>query len=144
MRSLPTLTLLLTLLGAATAPFTWAFPGDVPPVVAQRRRGDLLRELNLSPQQTRQIQAIRNRYQGQIEQRKRAVAEAQQQLRSLMSGDASADQLRQQFRQVQAARQELAELHFNSLLEMRAILTPEQRRKFADLVDRRPPLRGGR
>lgn len=149
MRSLPTLTLVLLLLGAAAAPLARAMPNDgLPvdglPVVAQRRRGDLLRELNLSPQQARQIQVIRNRYQGQIEQRKRVVREAQQQLRSLMSGDASPDQLRQQFRQVQAARQELAELHFNSLLEMRAILTPEQRRKFTDLIDRPPRLEGSR
>jgi len=137
MRSFPVLTLLVLLLGGAIAPVTLALPNQVPTVVAQNRRGNIFRELNLSPEQTRQIQAIRSRYKGQIEQRQQRSRQAQQQLRSLMAGDASAEQVRQQFRQVQAARQDLAEVQFNSFLEIRAILTPQQRRKFAEIMENR-------
>jgi len=125
------------LLGGAIAPVTLALPNQLPTVVAQNRRGNIFRELNLSPEQTRQIQAIRSRYKGQIEQRQQRSRQAQQQLRSLMAGDASAEQVRQQFRQVQAARQDLAEVQFNSFLEIRAILTPQQRRKFAEIMENR-------
>jgi len=137
MRSFPVLTLLVLLLGGAIAPVTLALPNQLPMVVAQSRRGNIFRELNLSQDQTRQIQAIRSRYKGQIEQRQQRSRQAQQQLRSLMAGDASAEQVRQQFRQVQAARQDLAEVQFNSFLEIRAILTPQQRRKFAEIMENR-------
>jgi Spy/CpxP family protein refolding chaperone len=109
----------------------------MPIVVAERQRGDIFRELNLSPEQTRQIQAIRDRYQGQLEQHKRAMRQEQQQLRSLMAGNASTEQIREQFRQLQAARQTLSEVQFNSFLEIRAVLTPQQRRKFAEIMGNR-------
>ncbi len=137
MRSFPLLTLLVLLLGGAIAPAALALPNRMPIVVAERQRGDIFRELNLSPEQTRQIQAIRDRYQGQLEQHKRAMRQEQQQLRSLMAGNASTEQIREQFRQLQAARQTLSEVQFNSFLEIRAVLTPQQRRKFAEIMGNR-------
>lgn len=100
-------------------------------------KGNFLRELNLTPQQMQKMQAVREQYKGQIRQQNQALRQAQQTLQNLMAGTASKEQVRSQYRQVAALRQQLAELNFNSILEIREVLTPEQRRKFADLMQRR-------
>jgi periplasmic protein CpxP/Spy len=103
---------------------------------SQRQEG-FLKELNLTPQQISRMQAIRNQSKAQISQRQQAARQAQQELRSLMSGTAPKSQIQDKFRQVQALRQQTAELQFNNLLEMREILTPEQRRKFSESMAKR-------
>lgn len=103
----------------------------------QAREGGLLRELNLSRDQIQRMKAIRNQYKGQIEQRRQTLRQAQQELRSLMAGSASRGQIMDKFRQVESLRQQLAELQFNSMLDVREILTPEQRRKLAETLQNR-------
>ena len=113
------------------------------PLIAQqpteqpRMQGRWLQDLNLSPEQTEKIQAIRNRYKDPLSQERQAVQQAQQELRRLMVGNASADQVRQQYKQVETLRSQLMATRFNSLLEIRDVLTPEQRQKFADRLEKR-------
>ncbi len=94
-------------------------------------------ELNLTPEQTQQIQTIENQYEAQIAQRKQAVRQAKQELVDLMAGTASESQVRQKYRQVEALQQQVADIRFDSMLAMREVLTPEQRRQFAEGMQNR-------
>lgn len=94
-------------------------------------------ELNLTPEQTQQMQEIQNQYQDQIAQRRQAVRQARQELLELMAGTASASQVREKYRQVETLEQQVAQMRFDNMLAMREVLTPEQRRQFAERMQRR-------
>lgn len=136
--SILSLTTLVLLLGSTSA---LAIPDflNTQPRLAQTsggRRGGakLMQELNLSRDQIQQLQALRQRYQPQIRDRHQSLRQANQCLQQLLSGTASSAQIRNQRRKVTALRGEIDDLRFESLLEMRNILTPEQRQKWAELV----------
>lgn len=97
----------------------------------------LMRELNLSADQMTKIQQIRSRYRDQLKRDRDAARQAQQELRTLMAGTASDDQIREQYRQVKDLRAKAADTQFNSMLEIRNVMTPEQRQKFAQRMERR-------
>ncbi|PSB16318.1 hypothetical protein C7B65_22095 [Phormidesmis priestleyi ULC007] len=101
-----------------------------------------LRDLDLKPDQMQKIQAIRRQSRDQIDRQRQEMQQAQQELRSLMASDASADQIREKYRQVKGVRDQLADAQFDSLLEMRQVLTPDQRRKFAERMQRRRDVNG--
>lgn len=102
-----------------------------------RGKEQLIQELNLTPQQTQQIQTIQNQSQDQISQRRQAVRQARQELFELMAGTASESQVRQKYRQVETLKQQVSEIRFDSILAMREVLTPEQRRQFAERMQNR-------
>ncbi|NJR49148.1 MAG: Spy/CpxP family protein refolding chaperone [Leptolyngbyaceae cyanobacterium CSU_1_3] len=159
-RPLPTIATLLILLGGAVAIATptlhkttlenslqesdlqdpiFRFPdGAIAQNLPSSRPGGMgwLRDLNLSSEQMQQMRSIRGRYKNQLMSKRQAARQAQQELRSLMSGGATAGQIREKYRQAQTLHQQLADTQFNSLLEMREILTPQQRQKFAERMER--------
>jgi Spy/CpxP family protein refolding chaperone len=100
----------------------------------------LMRELNLSADQMTRIQQVRTRYRDELKRDRDAARQAQQELRTLMAGTASDNQIREKYRQVKDLRAKAADVQFNSMLEMRNVLTPEQRQKFAERMDKQ---RGG-
>ncbi len=100
----------------------------------------LLRELNLSADQMTKIQQIRTRYRDELKNDREAARQAQQELRTLMAGTANDDQIREKYRQVKDLRAKAADAQFNSMLEIRNVLSPEQRQKFADRMEKQ---RGG-
>lgn len=104
---------------------------------AQRDQPKIMEQLNLTDEQKQKLQAIQTQYKDQISQRKQAVRQATQELRDLMAGDASADEIRAKHRQVQGLRQQMEEVSFESMLAMREVLTPEQRSQFARLIEQR-------
>jgi Spy/CpxP family protein refolding chaperone len=52
----------------------------------------------------------------------------------MIGGEASESEIRNAHQQVMNKRQELGNLRFDSLLEIRSILTPEQRSQWADFM----------
>jgi Spy/CpxP family protein refolding chaperone len=96
-----------------------------------------MEQLNLTEEQKQKLQAIQTQYKDQISQRKQAVRQATQELRDLMAGNASTDEIRAKHRQVQGLRQQMEEVSFESMLAMREVLTPEQRSQFARLIEQR-------
>lgn len=106
-------------------------PGTLP------RKGGMgwLRDLNLSQQQMQQIQQIRNRYKDQLQSDRNTLRQEQQRLRDLMAGNATDTDIRTQHQKVRDLRIKLADAQFNSMLEMRNVLTVEQRQKFADRMN---------
>mgnify|MGYP002777078166 CR=1 FL=1 len=114
-------------------PFTEKmFAQDAP----QRRGMGWLQDLNLSQDQMRRIQAIRQRDRSDLSRDREAVRQRQQELRSLMAGTASEDEIRRKYQEVRDIRIRLVDAQFDSMLEMRNVLNPEQRQKFAERMDR--------
>ena len=96
--------------------------------------GGLFQQLNLTPQQKNQIKQIRRQYQGQIVQLKQSLQLAQQQLAVMMAGTDSVATIRAKHQEIARFRQQLGQLHFESMLATREVLTPEQRQTFAEII----------
>lgn len=118
------------------------------PVEQKGRRSEegWLENLNLSQEQIQKIQAIRSRYRNDLSKQRQTMQQAQKEMRELLASDASADQVREKYRQVRTLKQQHADNRFNSLLEIREVLTLEQRRQFVKRMKqqrenrKRPPL----
>ncbi|VEP15131.1 P pilus assembly/Cpx signaling pathway, periplasmic inhibitor/zinc-resistance associated protein (modular protein) [Hyella patelloides LEGE 07179] len=95
----------------------------------------LFEQLNLTPQQRSQIRQIRRRYQAQITRLKEELRISQQQLSIMMAGTDSATNIRVKHEEIVQFRQQLGKLHFESMLATREILTPQQRQKFAEIIE---------
>lgn len=130
-------------LGGAVA-FASQTPLFSPQTIAQNKtdqmpqgRGHLklMEQLNLSPEQQQKLKDIQSKYKDTISQRKQAVRQATQELRQLMASDATADDIRTKHKQVQGLRQQLEASTFDSMLAMREVLTSEQRKRFAQLME---------
>lgn len=102
-----------------------------------RGKARLFQDLNLTPEQSQQIQAIQDQYQDQISQRRQAVRQARQELLELMASTAAESQIREKYRQVETLKQQVSDIRFDSMLAMRQVLTPEQRRQFAERMQNR-------
>lgn len=103
----------------------------------QRGQMRLMEELNLTSEQQERLQTIRLQYHNEIAQHQQELGQSAQDLGELMAGTASVNQLRTQHEQVQVISQQLEELRFESLLAMREVLTPQQRQRFATLMQQR-------
>jgi Spy/CpxP family protein refolding chaperone len=113
-----------------------------PQQLAQRgpnpdREDRLMQSLNLNEQQKQDLNAIRQKYQGQMETLYSQLRTRQDEMRTLMGGNASDNDIRAKHKQVEELRQQLGELRFESMLASRKVLTPDQRKQFAQLMDER-------
>lgn len=101
-------------------------------------RGDRMmrwtEELDLSPDQSAQIQVIQTEARTAAEGLHQQLQQAHETLRSLMASDASVEQLRQQHQQLQTLKQQMGNQHFETMLAIREVLTPEQRAELAELM----------
>jgi Spy/CpxP family protein refolding chaperone len=93
--------------------------------------------LNLTAEQKQKIQAIHNQYKDQISQQQQALRQQSQQLRDLMAGTASADQIRSKHQEIETLQPQLARSRFESMLAVREVLTPDQRRQFAEIMQQK-------
>lgn len=144
MRRISTLALLILTLGGATAAI--AVPNPLPAeTIAQNQRpnrtggkeGGMFDKLNLSADQKQKMQAVRDRYKDQISQRMQAVRQARQELQTMMSGTATASQIRDKNTQISGLKKQLDDVRLESTLAMREILTPAQRTQLAELMKQR-------
>jgi protein CpxP len=103
----------------------------------EERKGRLIEELNLSPQQQQQLEAIRQQRRGEIENLKQRMQQLRQEMDQLLSTNAPESSIRAKFTEIQAVKQKMAEVRFEQMLATREILTPEQRVKFRELMSRR-------
>ncbi|MCG5058230.1 MAG: Spy/CpxP family protein refolding chaperone [Limnoraphis sp. WC205] len=114
-----------------------AEPGD--------RMGRMFEQLNLSAEQQQQIDSIKEQRKASSEGLRQQMQAAMEQMRSLQASNASADQLRQQHQQIQQLHQQMGNQRFEAMLEIREVLTTEQRAKLAELKpERNWQGRGGR
>ncbi|AFY70875.1 protein of unknown function Spy-related protein [Thalassoporum mexicanum PCC 7367] len=112
---------------------------------AGRRGGRLLEELDLSDAQKQEIKEIHDRGRSQSQSLREQLRQEQEELKNLMTGTASESAIRSQFNQVKSLRTQLADIRFDHMMEVRAVMTPAQRQEFAQLMEeRREQWRGRR
>ncbi len=97
----------------------------------------LLQQLNLTPEQAQKVQSIRDQYNLELAQRRQALQQAKQELQDLMVSTASEDQVRQKHSQVETLEQQLRSVGFEQMLAIRQVLTPDQRRQAAEIIQKR-------
>ena len=104
-------------------------------------RGDriekLLQKLDLTSQQSEQITAIREQFEAENEALYEEMRTNKEEMRSLFTSDASSEQLRQQHNQSQELRQQIGNNRFEMMLQIREVLTPEQREQMAQIMMQR-------
>jgi Spy/CpxP family protein refolding chaperone len=94
----------------------------------------MLQQLDLTPEQEAQITTIREESRDESEALKQKMRTNQQQMKSLLANDASSEELRQQHRQIQNLAQQIGDRRFEAMLQIREVLTPEQRAQMAQLT----------
>ncbi|MDJ0577456.1 MAG: Spy/CpxP family protein refolding chaperone [Xenococcaceae cyanobacterium MO_234.B1] len=104
----------------------------------------MIQQLDLTPEQTEQINAIREESRSENEALKQEIRSNRQQMQSLLASDASSNELRQQHQQMQRLHQQMGDRRFETMLQIREVLTPEQRAKMAELISNRSESRGFR
>ncbi len=95
----------------------------------------LVKQLNLTLEQQRQIERIRRQYQQSILHRKQELESLRQQLVQMMAGTNTVAEIRAKNQELVILRQEIGKLRFESMLATREILTPEQRQKFREIIE---------
>lgn len=107
------------------------------------RMEQLLQQLDLSSEQSQQIEAIQEQFRSENEALWQEIQANKQQMGNLLSSDASNEELRQQYQQLQSLRQQLSDNRFENMLQVRDVLTPEQRNELAQIMEQRRGRRGG-
>ncbi|WP_299415590.1 Spy/CpxP family protein refolding chaperone [Acaryochloris sp. IP29b_bin.148] len=108
----------------------------------QQRREQFRQELNLTPEQTEQIDQIREQGSQAKEATREEFRAAREKMQTLMASDASDDELRAQHQVLQDLHQQMGDARFENKLQIRQVLTPEQRAKMAELKKQRQGKRG--
>jgi protein CpxP len=125
----------------SAAPAAAPMPKNAPAPKARPAITGKLAELNLSPEQTQQIIDIRRQWKPDAEKRlKEDFAFLKQNLAQAMADNSSGEEVRRRFELMQRKYLELQTMKFEKLLRIREVLTPDQRKKFAELRSR--PGRG--
>ena len=97
----------------------------------------MAQKLGLSKEQVTQLRDIRHKYVDELKTKREALHAAHDKMREMMSSDKSVDEIKVQHEAVKSLHNEMADLHFKIMLETRDVLTPEQRVKFASLVQKK-------
>lgn len=108
----------------------------------QHRREQFRQDLNLTPEQTTEIDQIWEQGKQAKQDKREEFRAAREKMKTLMAGDASEDELRAQHQTLQALRQEMGEARFENKLKIRQVLTPEQRTKMVELKQQSKGRRG--
>ncbi|OAB57809.1 hypothetical protein AY600_08450 [Phormidium willei BDU 130791] len=101
-------------------------------------------ELDLTPEQTESIQAIRDRYQPQIDALREQMQQHRSTMHNAMGSNASDAEIRQHRQQMMELRNEMSDLRFNSMMDIRGVLTDEQRTQVRDWMEDHHGQRGHR
>ncbi len=112
-----------------------------------RKRGrkgqQWMQELNLSSEQQQSIQAIKEKYKGQMQGDREKMRQLKTEMQQFMV-NGSKDDIRTTHQQIQEYRQKKANARLEMMLEVRDVLTPEQREKMAELKEQRWQGRRGK
>ncbi|MEM8721181.1 MAG: Spy/CpxP family protein refolding chaperone [Cyanobacteria bacterium P01_G01_bin.39] len=102
-----------------------------------QRMEKLLQNLDLSDEQSQQVKAIQEQSATTAEDLREQIKAQRQEMQSLFASDANTDEIRSEFQAGQQLRQQLSTNRFEIMLQIREILTPEQREKAVELMEQR-------
>jgi periplasmic protein CpxP/Spy len=108
----------------------------------KNRMERMVQELGLTQDQQTRIQAIRENAKNDKNPQRQQLRAEMENLRSLIAKSASTSELRQQHNKIKALRDQMGDQRFESMLQVYEVLTPEQRTKFAEMMQRRGGMRG--
>ena len=97
----------------------------------------LVQQLDLTSEQSEQIEAIEEQSETENQALFEQLQTNRQEMQSLLTSNADSEQLRANHQQGQNLRQELGDNRFETMLEIREVLTPEQRTQMAELMAQR-------
>jgi len=97
----------------------------------------VLDQLNLSSEQSTQIEAIHDSKKQESETLHEQVKAQKEAMRDLFASDASDSELLQQHQEIQNLKQQIGTNRFEGMLEIRAVLTPEQKAQLTELMQER-------
>lgn len=98
---------------------------------------DLPKELNLSAEQKEKIKKIREENRDQMKKMREKMHAKMQEFRSKMASDASDGDIKEAHEEMQEMHEDMAEARLEKMLKVRAVLTPEQRKKFMALQEKK-------
>ena len=98
--------------------------------------GRMLKQLNLSPEQLQKLKTIRDRAPNRMRELAQQSRQANKELRDLLVSTESSDAIRAKHTQVLSLQQELQKQHFERMLSMREILTPQQRSQLNEIMQK--------
>ncbi len=93
-----------------------------------------LDRLDLSEEQSTQIKAIYRRQYQTNQQSRQELRQAKEEMGSLLTSEANPNRIRRKHREIQSLNQELGNSRFEAMLEVREVLTREQRQEIADMM----------
>jgi Spy/CpxP family protein refolding chaperone len=103
--------------------------------------GKVLKQLNLTTEQLQKLKEIRERDLTRIRELAQQSRQANKELRDLLASTESSDVIRTKHNQVLSIQQELQKQHFERMLAMREILTPQQRSQLNEVMQKNRPNR---
>jgi len=101
--------------------------------------GKMLKQLDLSPEQLQKLKTIRDRNPNRMRELAQQSRQANKELRDLLVSTESSDAIRAKHTQVLSLQQELQKQHFERMLSMREILTPQQRSQLNEIMQKNRP-----
>ncbi len=93
-----------------------------------------LNRLDLSEEQSTQIKAIYRRHYQINQESRQELREAKEEMGSLLTSEVNPNRIRRKYREIQILNQELGNSRFEAMLEVREVLTREQRQEIADMM----------
>ncbi len=105
--------------------------------------GRLLKQLNLSDAQWQKLKEIGDRDRGSLREMSQKVKQGHRELKELLASNESSDSIRVKHDQLLKLQTELRQKHFERMLSMREILTPEQRSQLNQVIQKNRPKRDG-
>lgn len=97
----------------------------------------LFDELDVTPEQKQEIQEIRDQHRVTLEQQQQQLADVQRELNQLIASEAPKEEIRQKHDQLLQMTEDLRQLNLDVMLQLRDILTPQQRARFAEIMQNR-------
>lgn len=126
MRSLIRLAVSMTMMLAAASSFAGKREG---------RMQEMVKTLDLTEAQQKQMKELHEKNKAELKTKRAAKKAAFESLRTtLEKDDASDDQIRTAYQGLQTAKSNVAQARFDMMLEIRKVLTPEQRKKFREVM----------
>ena len=126
------MTCLLTLTLALTTSLAFGREKD------KQKKGERLKEMNLSEEQLKKVSDFRKSKKENLEKSRELVKQLKKSFQEAKENENTSNEvLTQRFEALQKARNDLQRERFNGMIEMRSMLTPEQRKKFKELQKER-------
>ena len=101
----------------------------------EKRMTRLLQELDLTTEQSQQIETIQQQSETATKDLKEQMRSQHETMKSLLASDADTEQIREQHQAAQGVRQQLGDNRFETMLQIREVLTREQRAEMAELIE---------